>query len=528
MTDIPAKKVEEYLNNISYALDPNYVPSDFALELVTFIKLVNGNMTENKTPVVHYRMIDEFINVEGKDTVNMCHRGIAKTTLKEYLILYIGVYGVLPGFGKVPYALYVSDSMDNGVKKMRKSLELRCINSDFLKMYLKKTIFTDARWEFINADGNSFVVSGHGAQTGVRGTRENDSRPVLALLDDLVSDTDATSAAVIETIENTVYAALNFALHPQRRKIIWSGTPFNAKDPLYKAVESGAWVVNVYPVCEEFPCARKDFRGSWPERFSYDFVKAQYDKLKSVGKIALFNQELMLRIMSEEDRLITDSDIQWYSRAALMQNRSKFNYYITTDFATSAKAAADFSVISVWAINHLGCWFWVDGVCKKQTMDVNINDLFRLAQQWKPQSVGIEISGQQGGFIPWINEQMITRNTYFTLASEGNKGAPGIRPNTDKMTRFNLVVPWFKTHQMHFPTELKNSPEMIECVDELTNLSKGGFKSKHDDFADTISMLAFISAWKPGVEVETVYNAEEDIWAFEVEEIPDRMSSYIT
>ena len=54
-----------------------------------------------------------------------------------------------------------------------------------------------------------------------------------------------------------------------------------------KAVESSAWNVNVYPVCEKFPCEREDFRGSWEDRFSYDYVKEQYDeKLRNVSQEA--------------------------------------------------------------------------------------------------------------------------------------------------------------------------------------------------------------------------------------------------
>lgn len=448
------------------------------------------------------------------------------TVLAEYLFLYLALYGELPGFGKIPLAIYVSDSIENGVKNMRKNIEYRWEKSDFLKTYVPTVKFTDVRLEFTNRDGTNFIVKMYGAQTGVRGAKEKGKRPTLAVLDDLVSDQDARSATVIASIEDTVYKAVTYALHPTKNKIIWSGTPFNAKDPLYKAVESGAWKVNVFPVCEEFPCSRADFKGSWPDRFTYDSVKAAYDTALLAGKIEGFNQEMMLRIMSDEDRLITDSDIQWYGRTALLKNKGKFNFYITTDFATSAKAAADFSVISVWALNHIGQWFWVDGICRKQTMDKNVDDLFRLVQMYRPYSVGVEISGQQGGFIPWINEQMMARNIYFTLASEGNKGQPGIRPNTDKMTRFNLVVPWFKTHQMHFPTELKRSPEMLQCMDELTNMSAKGTKSKHDDFSDTISMLAFMPVFKPSADTELTYNVETDIWGFEEEEIYDRRSSY--
>lgn len=198
------KTVENWLDEVEYDNDDDYIPSDFAMEFVNFIKLVEDGHPENKTPVVHMKMVDNFITDSNIDTINMCHRGIAKSTLKEYLILYIGVYGELPNFGKVPFALYVSDSIENGVKKMRKSLEYRWQNSEFLQTYIPKTRFTDVRWEFINRLGNSFVVSGYGAKTGVRGTRENNSRPVLALLDDLISDADARSATVIADVEDTV------------------------------------------------------------------------------------------------------------------------------------------------------------------------------------------------------------------------------------------------------------------------------------------------------------------------------------
>ena len=43
MVEAPkAKTVEEYLNEVSYADDANYIPSEFALKFVNFIKLVNG------------------------------------------------------------------------------------------------------------------------------------------------------------------------------------------------------------------------------------------------------------------------------------------------------------------------------------------------------------------------------------------------------------------------------------------------------------------------------------------------------
>lgn len=522
-------KVEEYLNATDYSANDEYIPSEFALEFVTFIKLVNGvEGEEHKTPLIHYKMLDTLTHM-GARVINLCHRGAAKTTLMgEYLFLYLATYGELPGFGTVDLALYVSDSIENGVKNMRKNLEFRWDKSDFLKQYVPKIHFTDIRWEFENADGKVFIVKGYGAKTGVRGAKELGKRPQIAVLDDLISDEDARSATVIAAVEDTVYKAVNYALHPTKNMIIWSGTPFNAKDPLYKAVESGAWQVNVFPVCEEFPCSREDFRGSWPDRFTYDYVKTQYDNAVKLGKIETFNQELMLRIMSDEDRLIQDHDIAWYKIDAVLRNKHRFNFYITTDFATSEKQKSDFSVISVWAYNNVGDWLWVDGVCKRQLMDANINALFRFAQQYKPQQVGIEVSGQQAGFIQWIQDQMLDRNIYFPLASEGNEMKPGIRPNTNKLVRFNTVVPLFKARKVFFPIEKRASPEMAEAMNELGLVTPGGFKSKHDDFCDTISMLSSLTPWRPSEEAAMNENERSGMWDIDVQEVQnDRMSSYI-
>lgn len=845
---IEKKTVEEWLNTISYENDPDYVPSDFALEFINFIKLIHGEEgSENKSPVIHYRMLD---NIQGKreNTANMCHRGIAKTTLlAEYLFLYIAVYGDIPGFGHIDYALYVSDSIENGVKKMRLRLQRQCENSAFLQKYLTEYRFTDIRWYFKNAQKKEFVVTGHGAQalslsstlytpdgtttmgdvqvgdhiygpdgkltkvidkseifhrpmyelqlddgrtlrvsedhinsvlhwgkekdittqkmldyplfrkkkngtknysfqikntepleyptlplpsgyvvgallgdgsikpdgsvtlcahkddidhyinkfpyqvgtryvdkrntnvisvsflkaykdmekvglrgvscldkfipemyfytsvserlellrglidtdgsvskegkvtftstsyrlvedvvrlvrslggtakiwekyeeefrknplwkvgiwlnfstasiprkankekfnkshnvaitgisrietepsqciavdndshqyladnytrthnTGVRGTVELGTRPQLAVLDDLLSDDDAKSPTIIQRVEDTVYSAIDYALHPNKRKTIWSGTPFNAKDPLYKAVESGAWYVNVYPVCEKFPCTREEFRGSWSDRFDYDYVYKQYTKAKAMGKLDSFNQELMLRIMSDEDRLIEDIDIVWYKYRNLLRNKGAYNYYITTDFATSDKEHADFSVINVWGYSQNGEWLWVDGFCKRALMNESIDNLFRLVQQWNPQEVGIEVTGQQGGFISWIQSEMMNRNIMFTISTGKTSGNTlGIRPSKDKMSRFQQnAIPLFKSKKIWLPEDYEESPQLIEMINELTLATFKGFKSKHDDVIDTISMLPELNAWRPSevsIEDEAESSYSSPIW----------------
>lgn len=528
MTIQAPRKVEEYLKEVDYSHDPNYVPSEFAIEFVNFIKLVNGaEGEENTTPVVHYKMLDT-IDSDAKAIANMIFRGAAKTTLLgEYFILYLALYGKLPNFGKIDLAIYVSDSIDNGVKSMRKNLEYRWENSEFLKKYVPNIRFTDIRWEFTNVDGNVFVVKAYGGKTGIRGTKERGKRPQIAILDDLVSDDDARSPTVLDAIKSTVHKAIEYALHPKNYKKIWLGTPFNANDPLYEVVESGSWEVNVFPVCEKFPCSREDFRGAWEDRFTYDYVLEKYNGALSIGKVDNFYQELMLQIMSDDDRLILDSDIQWYSLPNLLDKRSNFNFYITTDFATSEKESADYSFISVWAVNHKGYYFWVDGICKRQTMDKNLDDLFRLVSLYQPQSVGVEVSGQQGGFIAWIQREMFDKNIFFSLASNSKDGALGLRPNNSKLERFNVVVPDFKLKRFYFPYEKKYTEALKELMLEVSQASVAGFRGKHDDGLDTISQLAMMSIWLPSESTEFTKDTS-GIWeSYDMDGSYNSIDSYI-
>ena len=524
-----SKSVEQYLNEVNYSDNDIYTPTLASTKFVNFIKLVNGaEGEENKTPIAHYRLMDKVFSKSTRLAV-LCHRGFSKSTLlSEYLLLYVAVFGVLDNFGVVDYALFVGDSAENGCRNVRKNMENRYNNSSFLLEFVPKARFTDTMIEFSNKDGKQFAIKLVGAQQSIRGTRFNNKRPQLAICDDILTDADAKSPTCISNVENTIYKAVSKALHPDKNKICYIGTVFSAGDPLYKAVESDVWDSTVFPVCESFPCEEKDFRGSWPDRFPYKVVKAMYDEAIGMGRVSDFNSEMMNRIMSNEDRVISDSEILWYERKNVMANRSKFNFYITTDFATSERTSGDFSVISVWAYNNNGDWFWVDGVCKRQLMSKNIDCLFTYAQRYKPQSVGVEVSGQQGGFIQWIQNEMMNRNIYFSLASEGNNQKPGIRPNTNKMARFNIVEPLFKLNKIYFPIELKTGTEMLECINELSLISVQGFKSKHDDFIDTISMLASLTVWKPSEETPVEYNSGSDIWeVVDDNESKNHLTSYI-
>lgn len=523
--------LDDYLNEVDYAFltGTEYRPTMFAIMFMQFIKLTNGEQGEsNKTPPVHLRMLD-LLSTSSEYVLNLCHRGLGKTTLMfEYLVLYIAVIGGLPSMPNITGIIYVSDSVENGVATAKKNIQARYDNSEFLQKQLPHAKFTERYIEFRNAAGKWTGIKMFGAKTGLRGTRIFNRRPQLAILDDLLSDDDARSPVALQAINDTIYKGVNHALDPKDRKIVFNGTPFNKNDPLIKAVESGAWSVNIWPICEKFPVKREDFRGSWEDRFSFDYVNNQYQMAVKTKEVSSFFQELMLRISSEEERLVQEGELISYSRRILLQNKHQYNFYITTDFSYSGKRKSDNCVISVWAYNNNGDWFWVDGICKKQKINVTIDDVFRLVDKYDPKSVGIETSGTQVANVEMFRREMALRSRYFNLASSKKSREPGISPVTDKLSRFNTVVPLFTNGKIFWPSEMLESEIIGTFFNQIRMVTQDAIKGG-DDCIDTISMLHYMKPWKPAKgAVQGNVNPSSHVFGMDKSELPQNpMSNYI-
>ena len=509
--------VTTLLDNVSYKVKPNYVPSTFAIMFVNFIKLVNGNKQESHpNPLMHYYMLDNGDDNSKEEIVNLCHRGSAKTTIfGEYFILFCAAHGGLPNFGEFNHGMYISDSIENGVKKMRKRIEIRLDSSEYLHQILdmSKVRLTDVRWEFWNKKGKGLVFGGYGIETKLRGGVELGERPAIGIFDDLMTDKNAKSPTIIKDIKDSIYGAIEYAMLPHKHKIIWNGTPFNANDPLYQAVNSDSWIANVYPVCEKFPCTREEFRGSWEERFSYDYVQKKYIKAKKNNVLNNFYRELMLRISSEDMKMVDTDLIKWFELPILLRNKGKYIFYITTDFATKADQKNDYSVIMVWALNSAGGWMLVDGLCEKQSMGANLKELFKFVRKYNPREVALEVSGQQGAYLSWIDEKMVEEDTYFDIARETNPdrktyGNRGFNPITDKLDRFTQAAPIIEEGKLYIAKQLANSKLVIEFIEELDFATNTGLLAEHDDVIDAFSQLPLIDKVIPHANT---FHHEEDM-----------------
>jgi phage terminase large subunit-like protein len=568
--EVPEKlTVDWLLDNVDLEFEW-YTPSELAFEFMNFLRLVLGEEPENTNPYAHYFLIDtifgqdsvkpyfeargiDWEEVKGRTAVLCCREFSKSTLIGTFLALYMAWKGTLPGYGKVNYGLYIGDSMRNNVKTTMETIEQVYYESAWLQTQFEAARFTDelvelyrlprkkkeiaayratvdAGKKFTEVPGRAkrkFVMKGVGALTGTRGTRSALQRPQFAIFDDLVpSESDANSDTVLANIESTIESDVLNALHGGGNFVIIIGTPYNKKDPVYKRIESGAWAPVVFPVCKEIRLDMKEdeFVGVWEDRHSYKNVMKRYRDAVKNNATRNFMQEMMLRITSEEDRLIKDSYLNWAKRRDILKNAQAYNWYITTDYTTSGKKGNDFSGAAVWAVSNNDDRILVDIVLKKMDMEEQYQTTFDLVNKYtrhgQYMEVGVEVDGQQKAHIYSLQKKMMTEGEYFTLACEKGKSEPGItsrKGKTSKHDRFKLAVPLFQTGKIWICEELKGTPDLEELLEELRFVTIEGFGSKHDDGCDLISMMVNMDIRKPGKDREAYVPAiipkgEEDFW----------------
>lgn len=214
-----------------------------------------------------------------------------------------------------------------------------------------------------------------------------------------------------------------------------------------------------------------------------------------------------------------------------MKNLHGYTIYITTDFTTTSEAKSDFSGLMVWAVSHNGDYFLLDVCVKRQGIQEQYNELFRMLSIWSREGnhieVGVEIDGQQKAHIFALKEMMQKKNHYFSFVRQ--KGAPISREGilskgagTNKHERFRYMLPQFQNRKIWFPNELASTPSMEETIKQLKFTTWSGFAT-HDDAIDCISQLGMIDVRLPAENISTEYGGDTElldgIWSrFDMEE----------
>ena len=555
--DIVPKKHERYEFNVDKALDcidlsfNGYTPSKDSIEFFNIMRLVYGEDFEVDNGLMHYFLVDlvygnikrenfpysqeinEKIRLNHKKIAIIASRFSAKSTIiTAFMPIVTAITGKMPNFGDVMFWVSFGDSQQAGAKVQANTIRDICDDSLFCKEYFEKMRFTDEECEFIRKDDpknplpakkRAFMFKVKGAAGGsVRGIRYKTERPQIFTFDDIIkNEADAGSDVIMAKLRSMIYSDAENALG-KKGKIIIVNTPFNKKDPVYAALEGGVWTPVCLPVCEKIylDMPKSEYRGSWEAMKSYEEIMEKYEDAYYGETIREFMQELMLRISSEEDKMIPDKllETQWYKRVDILKNIQAYNLYMTTDFTTTGSKGSDLSGIAVWAVNHNQDCFMLDLCLRKQEMEQQYNEVFRFIDLYTPDNktfeVGVETDGQQKAHILALKDRMRQRSNYFTIARQ--KGSEpvseGIQSRLEagnKHWRIRMALPLFQNRKIFFPEELRGLPEMNELMEEIRYTTYTKFNSKYNDGMDLLSQLNIMEIIYPAKNmsyISTSYN----------------------
>ena len=530
-----------------------YVPSEDALEFFALMRLVQGEDFEFSTPLFHYWLVDlmfgnitrdhypyskevrDQITINAKRICIVASRGLAKSTVvTAFYPVYCAIKGKTPDGTKTEFHLLVAASQQGGGRVMAKAIQSLCEDSVFCQEYFESMRFTETESEFIRKGNGKvknrvFLARYIGIGGGIRGVRSNigAERPDHIIFDDVILNSDtAYSETIMNSLRTTIKAdAINALRGGGKGKIFSVATPFHLLDPVIEMLTGGAYTPVAIPICEKIyeGMPKSEYKGAWPSMHPYEAVIEQYESAVASHATREFNQERMLRISSDEDRMISDDMIEWYSRKDLLKDLGAYNIYITTDFTTTSEAKSDFSALAVWALNSNRDYFLVDLCVRRQGIGEQYDELFRMVNFWsshgKSVEVGIETDGQQKAHLFALKEMMVKRTEWFQFARQkgakyGSEGILSRSAGGNKHERFRFMLPQFQNHKIHFPLELKETPDMVEALKQLKYTTWDAFGG-HDDFPDTISQLGMIDLRFPMVSANSytaASNRDRSLW----------------
>jgi predicted phage terminase large subunit-like protein len=316
--------------------------------------------------------------------------------------------------------------------------------------------------------------------------------------DTIKNEAEAYSDVIMGNVLTALTSDAKNAMRARNTQFVVINTPFHKRDPIYMMIESGGFTPLVAPICKYINeyTTKEEFIGVWEDMHSYYSVMDRYLDAVGTNTTRNFNQELMLRVSNEEDRLVPDELIQWYNRDLVLKMLDGYSLYITTDYTTTSEVASDFAVVMTWAVSSNSDCFLLDACVRKMDMDTMYNETFKQVTTWgkgRPIEVGVETNGQQKAHIFTLKKMMQEKNRYFSFARQlgAPTGKEGIQSLGKKHDRFRYVVPWFQNRKMWFPEQLKNTADMKEILKQLKGVTQSGF-SGHDDACDGISQLGLI------------------------------------
>lgn len=387
-----------------------------------FIQFYLGEDLEFPVPDFHVTSWEYLTNPEAPKVAVALPRGHAKTTLSKLAAVWYLL------FTDVRFIVYVSNTHTIAAEACKDIINF--IKSDNHRAVFGDTTFDveqDARgfYKFTmrikDSEGNIkekfCILKALGAGQQIRGMNIDNTRPELAIVDDLEDDDNTATPQLMKKLVKWFYGPFIKALSKKNHKIIFLGNMLSNKSLLYHFCEKSEEWFSL-----RFGCLLSDGTPLWPDMWSLEDIRRDFIEYQKLNLIGTWFAEMMNMPMSDEQALIQADEIYYVPIILPEEVEAAF---ITVDPAISQKTWADETAIVVHALKE-GVWRVVEYSVGRYTPDLIFAFVVGFCNKWRTRAVGIEAAGYQTALKYLFEVLMAVKQQHFSICEIPHKNRPKV------------------------------------------------------------------------------------------------------
>ena len=297
------------------------------------------------------------------------------------------------------------------------------------------------------------------------------SHPDLIIMDDVVNRDNTSTREQIEKVILRYKDALDL-LEPGGSLIV-VGTRWVEADMYSWLMDKDSGIRQSYDIMIKKSytgdlLTGEDFQALWPEKFS---LKELQDRQREKGWYE-FSAQYQNNPIPQED---ADFKKEWFQYYDIEEYRGQnVKTVMSIDPAISLDKDADYTAITVWAVDGFGNIFNRDIARGHWKPNQIIDQIFNLYELWHPEMVLLETVAYQKALAYSLREEMQTRRRFLPIVEIKQQ-------EKSKDQRIRGLQPLYMNKKMFHRKQL---PLTSYLEEELLAFPR----SKHDDLIDSLSM----------------------------------------
>lgn len=292
----------------------------------------------------------------------------------------------------------------------------------------------DHEFEIINGvDEQPIWVMAAGIEGSIRGLNQDDFRPDLIILDDVLDEENSATPEMRKKLNDRIHGAVKPSLAPRSESpnatLAMLQTPIHLEDasslaqsdPEFTFIRVSCWT----PDTENLPLNSQV--SSWPERYPSEERRAQKRAALAANRGAVWYREAECKITSPET---ADFRAAWLNYWTILPERHEMDIVVGVDPVPPPSEVQiskgmhnkDYECFAVWGRHKDNYYLLEYALNRGHNPDWTVMQAFILYARWRPRKFIVEGTAYQRT-LKWILQQAMTeRRTWFMIDTKDGEG----------------------------------------------------------------------------------------------------------